>query len=293
MNQQIATTNPNGGVQINLPHGGPARIGQGTAVEQSRAQSEVYYRVLLAHQSPRNVDVAVEEMRRSCSNIRLAEKAFYSMPRDGETVTGPSVKLARELARIWGNIDYGIAELRQDDEYAQSEMQAYAWDLQTNARSSQVFIVPHKRDTRKGPKTLTRMQDIYENNANAGARRVREAIFNVIPEWFTDEAQDICRETLRKGNGDPLEKRRAALIDSFKKLGVTQEQLVATREKESAAWDADDIAQLTILGKSIKNGEITKADAFPPTGPSVTADELAGADRADEQRDLEAEEGNR
>jgi hypothetical protein len=168
---QPATTNQNRSAPIQLPNAAaPARIGQATAVEQTRAQSEVYFRVRLAHDVPRDEADAYRRMQAACSRYRLAEKAFYKLPRSGDTVEGPSVHLARELARIWGNIDYGISELRQDDDYGQSEIQAYAWDLQTNSRSQQTFIVPHKKDVGRSTRKLEKTQEIYENNA-ASAKR--------------------------------------------------------------------------------------------------------------------------
>lgn len=62
---------------VQLPHTGPSRVGQGTAVEQSRASSEVYFRVALAHDKPRDEDVVTAAMKRACNRLRLAEKAFY------------------------------------------------------------------------------------------------------------------------------------------------------------------------------------------------------------------------
>ena len=73
-------------------------------------------------------------------------------------LVGPSVHLARELARIWGNMDYGVHELSRDDARGMSEIRAYAWDQQTNMRSSRTFQVPHARMA-KGVAILTRSED--------------------------------------------------------------------------------------------------------------------------------------
>ena len=159
----------------------PERVGQGTAVEQSRAVAEVQAAIYVAQQCPRNISAAIEEMRQSCRQPFLAERAFYRFPRAGGAVTGASVHLARALASCWGNVDYGLVEMRRDDVYGESEMKAYAWDVEKNTRTSSTFIVPHKRDQKGGPKDLKDMRDIYENNANNGARRVREAIFAILP----------------------------------------------------------------------------------------------------------------
>ena len=251
----------------------PGRVGQATAVEQSRAVAEVAAAVQVAQLCPRNTSAAREEMKASCSMQGLAERAFYKYPRGGEIVQGPSVYLARDLARAWGNVDYGIAEMRRDDEHGESEMRAWAWDQQTNTRSSNTFIVPHKRDKKGGPVKLVDMRDIYENNANLGARRLREAIFSILPPWFTAEAEEICKQTLERGDGKPLPDRIDAIVKAFDGLGVTLEQLERKLGQPRDRWTPYDVAQLTITGKSLRRGEIAVDDEFPPV--RVSADELA------------------
>lgn len=256
-----------------------SHVGQGTAIEQSRAAAEVYAAVIAAKQSPRNQIQAISAMEQSCEMKTLAEKAFFRFSRGGQAVTGPTVHLARELARCWGNIQYGVSELRRDDTAGQSEMQAFAWDMESNARSASVFIVPHKRDKRGGPEAITDMRDIYENNANAGARRVREAIFAVLPLWFTEQAQELCRTTLANDgvkNGQktvPLPQRIAKAIETFRTThGITEEQLVDKVGRPTSKWDATDLSQLMVIFQSIKRGEIDKNTEFPEQ--RVTAAEL-------------------
>lgn len=246
---------------------------QATAVETARAVAEVQAAAVLAQQMPRSIQRARADMLDACQQMALAERSFFSFRRAGSSVTGPSIHLARELARVWGNVDYGIKELRRDDSAGESEMLAYAWDLQTNARNSSTFIVPHRRDTKEGQKAITDLRDIYENNANAGARRVREAIFATLPVWFVEEAKATCRATLEHGGGKPLAQRVAQLIDYFAgKFGVRQERLEDRLSRTSDVWDAHDVAALEVLGRSLHNGEVRVEDEFPPapTGPSAS-----------------------
>jgi len=253
----------------------PGRLGQGTAVEQSRAVAEVQAAIVVAQQCPRDVQIAIREMQQSCRQPALAERAFFRFPRAGGAVTGPSVHLARELARCWGNVQYGLAELRRDDEYAQSEMSAFAWDVQTNTRNSSTFVVPHKRDTKNGAQDLKEMRDIYENNANNGARRVREAIFAILPQWFVDEAKELCSQTLRNGGGKPLPQRIADAIKWFEDNGVVQDRLEQKLGRPSAKWNEHDVSQLGVIVKSLQRGEVTVEDEFPEE--RVTAAEVARA----------------
>ena len=263
--------------ELDLPSASVDRLGQATAVEQSRAIAQVQAAAVMARQFPRSTQAAISEMRDACGRTELAKRAFFKFPRGGESVTGASVYLARELARIWGNIDYGLNELRRDDMHGQSEMQAYAWDLQTNARSTRTFVIEHARDTKQGRKQLTDLRDISDNNNNFGARAVREMIFATLPQWFTDMAQEVCRETLKNGGGVPLPTRVANALAAYKRARITPSQLAARVGTEPDAWSHEDVTDLEILYRSLQNREITRDEAFPETESTVTDEELAAA----------------
>ena len=267
-------------VPAQLPSGrnGPARVGQATAVEQSRAVAEVQAAVIVAQQNPRQTQYALQSMRDACANPRLASRAFFSLPRASQRVSGPSIHLARELARIWGNISYSVVEQLRDDEHGQSEMLASAWDLETNARVAAGFIVPHKRDGKKGekPTPLIDMRDIYENNANMGARRVRECLFAVLPLWLTDEAQEICAKTNEEGGGLPLQQRIANALTRYAALGITEKQLEERLGRSTSRWTGQDLAQLTTLYSSLQRGEVRREEEFP-ANTGVTAAEIMGS----------------
>lgn len=251
----------------------PARgAGQATLVEQSRAVAEVQAAVVVAHNNPRSAAKALSEMREVCGIPELAERAFFRFNRGGGAVSGETVHLARELARIWGNVTYGLAEMVRDDAKGQSEMMAFAWDLQTNARSQTTFIVPHVRDTKGGGKPLTETRDIYENNANMGARRLREMIFAVLPVWFREEAAALCRKTLEDGGGKPLVQRIADCVAAFGSIGVTAEQLAKKIGRSSVdALTAEDVATLGVVFKSIKRSEVSRDDEFPREAAALPA----------------------
>ena len=274
--------------ELELPSASVDRLGQATAVEQSRAIAQVQAAAVMARQFPRSTQAAINEMRDACGRSELAKRAFFKFPRGGESVTGASVYLARELARIWGNIDYGLNELRRDDVHGQSEMQAYAWDLQTNARSTRTFVIQHARDTKQGRKQLTDLRDISDNNNNFGARAVREMIFATLPQWFTDMAQGVCRATLQSGGGVPLPQRVADALAAYKRARITPAQLDARVGAEPDAWTHEDVTDLEILFRSLQNREITRDEAFPETESTVTADELTAAPKPSAKATAEA-----
>lgn len=252
----------------------PDRIGQQTAVEQSRAVAEVQAAIYVARQFPRDVGRSRAAMQAACGSMALAEKAFFKFPRAGGSVEGSTIHLAKTLAQSWGNIQYGVSEMRRDDQYRQSEMQAWAWDVEANTRHVLTFIVPHAKFANKQVQQLVDLRDIYENNANNGARRLREAIFAVIPDFFIGEAEDLCRETLAKGDGKPLEQRIDGAIQVFQQLGINPDRLEQKLGRPRAQWNGADIAQLLITHKSIQRREIAVDEAFPQariTGAEITS----------------------
>lgn len=246
-------------------------ISQSTAVEQARAVAEVQAQILVAQSVPRDVRRAEVEMIDACSKLSLANRAFYRVPNRG---SGASVHLARELARIWGNVQYGVHELRRDDDAGESEIQAFAWDVQTNTRSTRTFIVPHARMAQGSRKKLTDLNDIYLSNQNIGARAVRECIFTVLPTAFVEAAQDTCRRTIEHGEGTPIAERIETMLAKFREsFSVSQAQLENKTGRKRGQWDGGTIAEMTVLYQSLQRGEVTVDEEFPSVG--VTGAEIS------------------
>ncbi len=259
-----------------MPSSSEARppASEATKIEQSRAIAEVQGALVVAQNRPRDVSKAHAAIIESCGMDRLAERAFFSFPRGGKTVQGPTVHLARELARCWGNIDYGIKELSRDDDTGTSEMLAFAWDLETNTRAENIFIVPHRRTTQQGVRYITDVRDVYENNANMGARRVREMILGVLPPWLVEDAKATCRKTLEHGGGAPIERRRSLCIQSFEKQGVSREVLEAKIGKSMDLATALEVANLGVALRSLLDGELSRDDFLDGTEAAQLTEDL-------------------
>jgi hypothetical protein len=260
-----------------------APTSQATAVEQARAVAEVAAAVRVAQENPRDMTAAVARMRQACSQQALADRAFYSLPRAGGRVEGSTVHLARALVAAYGNADYGIRELKRDDVAGESEMSAWAWDQETNVRSSRSFIVPHAIMAGKGAekrrKALTDLGDIANNNNSVAARAVRETIFTILPVWFVVEAEDICRGTLNGAGGDkPMAAQTADMLALYENsFGVTRTQLETYLGLPTAEWTGQTMGALRVLGGELSRGEKRVADEFQtaPVGrPKVTAAEV-------------------
>ena len=234
---------------------------QGTiAIEASRAIAEAQGKLVIAKRFPRDEVQSYAKAMEACQRPTMAAKAFYSFPRGGQTVEGPTIRFAEELARCWGNIDYGIKELSQDD--GKSEMQAYTWDLETNAQSVQNFTNPHQREQGKKMVTLTSQRDIYENNANMATRRLRSRILAILPAWFVEDAIAECKRTLSGQNDTPLIDRVKKMVVQFAKLGVTQEMIEKRLKRKIDTMTSDDFVEYVGIYNAVKGGESKIADWF-------------------------------
>lgn len=265
MSEEMMRSNESTPALPNMPSNGVMaqfdNINQGTiAIEASRAIAEAQGKLVIAKRFPRNEVDAYAKAMQACQRPSMAAKAFYSFPRGGQTVAGPTIRFAEELARCWGNIDYGIKELSQDD--GKSEMQAYAWDLETNAQSVQNFTNPHQREQGKKMVALTSQRDIYENNANMATRRLRARILAILPSWFVEDAVEECKRTLAGQNDLPLIDRVKKMVVQFNKIGVTQEQIELRLKKKIETMDADDFTEFIGIYNAIKQGESKIADWF-------------------------------
>lgn len=236
-------------------------INQGVvAVESSRAIAEAQGKLIIAKRFPRDENVAYSKAIQACQRKGMAETAFYSYPRAGSTVSGPSIRFAKELARCWGNVEYGIKELSRDKD--KSEMQAMAWDMETNTVSVQNFTCPHRRETKTGITKLTGDRDIYENNANMGTRRLRARILAILPSYFVEDCILECKKTLAGKNDEPLADRIRKLIVAFEKLGVSKDMIEKRITREITTLTADDFVEFIGIYNSIKDKQSSVSDWF-------------------------------
>lgn len=233
-----------------------------TEMMVSRQAQEVQAAMVIAKRFPRNETESFARIMMACQRKRLAEQAMYEYPRGGTKVTGPSIRLAEAIAQNWGNIDFGIIELEQ--KHGESQVMAYAWDLETNTRQSKIFTVPHVRGTKKGNVPLTDPRDIYELVANQGARRVRACILGVIPGDIVDAAVEQCGQTLMKseGNKPVIDIVREMALIFQNEFSVPLEAIEKFIGCKAEAFSMNDLIRLKKVYRSLKDGMAKREDYF-------------------------------
>jgi hypothetical protein len=244
------------------------------AIEESRAVAEALGKIQIAKTFPRDEAIAFDEIMDACKQKSIAEDGEYSYPRGGQNVTGPSIRLAEEMARHWGNMDFGLRELSQGEGF--SEMEAYAWDMQKNVYTSQKFKVKHEREKKEGAVALTGTRDIYEVTANMGMRRVRARILALLPASVKDAAVVQCRLTLI-GDLNDLPTRTKKMVSEFQKFKVTEKQIEKRLGHTLDKITADEFGDMLSVFNSLRDGISKPADWFEgadKTDPGTAAGAL-------------------
>ena len=253
-------------VEQNKPQGANALM----EVEQSRAVQEVQAALVIAKKFPRNHAQAYANIMLACTRKTLAESAIYVYPRGSKKVEGPSIRLAEALAQNWGNLQFGVRELSQENGF--SEVEAYAWDMETNTRQVKTFRVRHWRDTKQGGYALTDARDIYEKVANDGARRLRACILGVIPGDVVDEAVAECRKTLISAEKEPLDKRIMKMVAAFQtQWNVSKEMIEKYLGHNSDSINETEMVTLKGVFKSLKDGMSSVENHFEQGSGAVSS----------------------
>lgn len=228
-----------------------------TAVAAEK-QFEIQSAIVLAKKYPRDEDAAFQKLMKASGRTSFAEEAEYSFPRGGQQVRGPSVNLAREAARVWGNVRYGLTILRDDKDSRQ--IQGWSWDIETNTkitaeddfrklifRKGKGWIEPDERDLRE----LTNRR---------GAILIRNCLLQVMPKDLIEDALQECQRTLRGNAAKDPDGERKKILMAFSALNVSAEMLSAYLGHPVAQCSPAEIADLRGIYKSISDGNSTWGD---------------------------------
>lgn len=240
-----------------------------TSAAGTRAQAEIQAAFAIAKRFPRNEQTAYEKLLRSADRHSFAEDCAYSFPRGGTNVTGPSVVMAREAARIWGNIRYGLIVLRDDEDTRL--IRGWAIDLESNTytEADDDFSKLIQRKQGRGETIWVKPdeRDLRELTNRRGAILVRNCILQLIPKDFIEDAIERADRTLEgKAKNDPDAWKK--IVSAFGEINVRVEQLVAYLGHSVAECSPAELTQMRQIYKSISDGNSTWQEyAGSPVSP--------------------------
>lgn len=266
----------------------PAGVNAGAvSIEIERAIAEKRGQMQLAKMFPRSEQTAIARLIDSCRVLAFAETAFYAVPNRG---SGPSIRFAEEVARVYGNMQYGHRELSRTA--TSSEVEVFAWDVENNNYSTRQITVEHVIDTKQGPKKCRDQSEIDNLIANKASKQMRGRILALLPKSLVAIGIAECKKTLNGDNSEPMVTRVARMVQSFGKYGVTAKHLSAYIGHSLDDVLSDELADLQGVFNAIKEGAkpsdyFELADA-KSTGPDLNA-ALAAAQKAEQQVQPEPE----
>lgn len=241
------------------------------------AQREVESAVILAKRYPRNELEAYQRVMRACGRPNFAEKGNYAFPRgkrkdeDGNWVSnivkGPSVYLARELAKAWGNIRFGYRITFDDVE--EREIESWAWDLESNlyVSGSSRFkkLVQRKvwvKAKTKGEKDYQETQwvtpderDLREATSKQASLLVRNCILQLIPADVVDDCRSKCEATKLKDVKEDPDRAMKAVVLGFSEINVSAEELEEVLGHPIGQCSPAEIVDLKGIYAAIRDGQ--------------------------------------
>lgn len=243
--------------------------GVGALSAQTREMTEIQAAITVAKRFPRDEIAARVKCSQSCARPNFAASATYSFPRGGKDVSGPSVDLARELARCWGNLNYGLRIVDADDDTV--HIKGFASDLETNSRVEMedkfAKLVQRKNKKTSVVEWVTPDErDLRELINRRGAILVRNALLQLLPPDLVDDALTECRETMRKAAAGAFAKDKQSAIKAlalaFDALGVSVEMLEKRLGHELTLISDDEVVELRGIYQSLKDGISKRAEYF-------------------------------
>jgi hypothetical protein len=212
------------------------------------------------------------------------EDWFYRWPvknkKTGKTdwVEGPSIKLANELARHYGNCEVDVRVMDLGDTWL---MYARFTDYETGFSMTRPF------QQRKGQRTMgedaERQRDIALQIGCSKA--IRNVICNAL-QTLADFSFEEAKGSLVGKIGQSLAKWRENIVKRLEgKVDLLRVEAVMGRPAKE--WLAPDIAQVVATMRSIADGMATIDESYPPIKPiedsaaatldKIGKDELSGA----------------
>ena len=240
----------------------------------SKAEVEASY--VMAMKRPRNEEDARVKIVTTCGNPFFARKAIYKKPvGGGEFVEGPSIRLAEEMLRAWGNVKTLQTAIYEDD--ARRIVKVTVIDLETNISYSKEISITKtvERKSAKGRDVVGERINSYDQRIfivkatddellNKEAALVSKTIRNnglrMIPQHIIDEACLRVRKTIAAGVKEDPSRARNELLNEFARFGITPSHIEKHIGHAVAQLTDSEIVELQSALNAIADEQTTWAE---------------------------------
>ena len=191
-----------------------------------------------------------------------ASGCFYTLPRGGKVIQGPSVRMAEIAISCYGNIrdSVRVIDVVTDDTNPHVIVQAVCHDLESNVA---VSIEKRRRIVKKKRKDKIDEDDINLAVNACAAIAFRDAAFKVIPLALIKPVVAAAKK-VAIGDIKSLDVTRQKCIDRLNQMGVPTDRILPV----VGCLKVEDIGQSELgllfgLGTALKDGDTSIEIAFP------------------------------
>lgn len=267
------------GNDLELSQGNALSVNElATTSAAASAISEIQSAIIVAKKFPRNERHCFQKLMEAARRPSFAEDAEYCFERgkkkDGSPnyVTGPSVNMAREAGRIWGNIRYGLSIVRDDDE--SRLIRGWAWDVETNTKveveDDFKKLIQRKQKNGETAWIIPDERDLRELTNRRGAILLRNALLQVMPKDLIEDALFQCHKTLENDAAEDPDRAQKRLLVDFGSLHISVDMLESRLGHPFEQSSAKELAELRGICKSIQDGHTTWAEYVKGPEPRTT-----------------------
>lgn len=259
--------------------------------EAATSLAEIKAAIVMARELPRNENAVFQKLMEACKRKSFAVLAEYSYPRGQSKISGPSVNLAREAAKIYGNMRWGLRVISDSEQ--KITIEGWAWDVENNVKAEypdtfKKLVYRRATKDRAAGWYPPDERDLRELIFRRGAIVVRTAILNVLPRDYIDDAIGMARITKAKDIKDPAAEKKT-LIMRFGELGVS----VAKIDKyiKTSEWTIEDLVELGAILTAVKDGAAKLEHYFGEKSPENDKEPKSQAERILDKTDKKKPEG--
>lgn len=228
-------------------------------------KSEIEQQVEISKKYPRSIDKFRKNIDQYCClTPAIALSMFYSLPRAGKQIVGPSVRMAETLLTCWGNSRAGLRIIGERGDVAIA--QGLFFDCENNVG---IAIEAARNILDKNGRKFN--ADMIKTTGDAAASvGYRNAIVRGIPRALWWDTYDKARMTA-VGEAKSFVDQVNQAVEEFSKQGVTQVALLNMIGAPSLRdITADHILTLRTVFSEIKRGDKTVEDVFgSPEGNEI------------------------
>jgi hypothetical protein len=198
---------------------------------------------------------------------------FYRFPvrKQGgqDWIEGPSIKLANDVARIFGNNVNEVRELDVGDAWV---FYARFTDIETGFSMERAYRQRKSQGSIK-TKDAERQLDIAYQIGQSKA--IRNCIINSL-QIYADYAFEQARDSLVEKIGKDLDGWRKRTAEGLVRMPVELARVERVVGRSAKDWLAPDIARIVAMMRSVADGMASVDETFPPIEKQKPSDSPAG-----------------